>query len=248
MLGRLLANLLRSLVSGKGAFVPDADRPQAADPIAEYYFSNSGRLINKWHHYFEIYHRHFEPFRGRSPVVVEVGVFHGGSLQMWQHYFGPGPHIVGIDVDARCKQFEDESTTILIGDQADRRFLAEVRERVPHIDILIDDGGHTMTQQIATFEELYPHIQPNGIYLCEDIHTSFMPEYGGGYRREGTFLEYGKALVDRLYGWYSRDHTVLTVDEFTRATYALHFYDSVLVMEKRPIDPPQVSATGTPAF
>ena len=248
MLGRLLTNLLRSPVSGKGALVPDADRSQAADPIAEYYFSNSGRLINKWHHYFEIYHRHFEPFRGRSPVVVEVGVFHGGSLQMWQHYFGPGAHIVGIDVDARCKQFEDESTTILIGDQADRRFLAEVRERVPHIDILIDDGGHTMTQQIATFEELYPHIQPNGIYLCEDIHTSFMPEYGGGYRREGTFLEYGKALVDRLYGWYSRDHAVLTVDEFTRATYALHFYDSVLVMEKRPIDPPQVSATGTPSF
>ncbi len=208
MLGRLLANLLRSLVSGKGAFVPDADRPQAADPIAEYYFSNSARLINKWHHYFEIYHRHFEPFRGRSPVVVEVGVFHGGSLQMWQHYFGPGAHIVGIDVDARCKQFED----------------------------------------VATFEELYPHIQPNGIYLCEDIHTSFMPEYGGGYRREGTFLEYGKALIDRLYAWYSRDHTVLTVDEFTRATYALHFYDSVLVMEKRPIDPPQVSATGTPSF
>ena len=95
--------------------------------------------MHKWHHYFEIYHRHFEPFRGRSPVVVEIGVFHGGSLQMWRHYFGPGAHIVGIDVDPRCRQFEDESTTILIGDQADRRFLAEVRERVPHIDILIDE-------------------------------------------------------------------------------------------------------------
>ncbi|HEY6720861.1 MAG TPA: class I SAM-dependent methyltransferase [Burkholderiales bacterium] len=247
MLGRLFAHLLRSPVSGRGALAPDATPPQAADPIAEYYFSNRGRLIYKWHHYFEIYHRHFEPFRGRSPVVVEIGVFHGGSLQMWRHYFGPGAHIVGIDVDPRCKQFEDESTTILIGDQADRRFLAEVRERVPHIDILIDDGGHTMTQQIVTFEELYPHIQPNGIYLCEDIHTSFFPEYGGGYRREGTFLEYSKALIDRLYGWYSKD-PALAVDELTRTTFALHFYDSVLVMEKRPIDAPQVSQTGQPSF
>jgi hypothetical protein len=105
-----------------------------------------------------------------------------------------------------------------------------------------------MSQQITTFEELYPHIQPNGIYLCEDIHTSFMPEFGGGYRQEGTFLEYGKALVDRLYGWYSRDNAVLTVDEFTRATYALHFYDSILVIEKSPKAPPQPTLTGTPSF
>jgi hypothetical protein len=216
-----------------------------ANPLAEYFFNNPGRLIDKWHHYFEIYHRHFERFRGRSPVVVEVGVFGGGSLQMWHHYFGAGTRVVGIDVDPQCKRFEDESTTILIGDQADRAFLAEVRRAVPRIDILIDDGGHTMVQQIATLEELYLHIQPEGVYLCEDIHTSLMPEYGGGFRRPGTFLEYGKALVDNLYGWYSREKDHLTVNAFTVSTFALHFYDSVLVVEKRPIGPPQASVTGT---
>ena len=248
MLGRLLSDLLRQLTAEKRTSPrPEAQLP-GENPLAEYFFNNPGRLIHKWHHYFDIYHRHFARFRGRSPVVVEIGVFHGGSLQMWHHYFGPGTRVVGIDIDPRCRSFEDEATTILIGDQGDRRFLAEVRGRVPHIDILIDDGGHTMAQQIATFEELYPHVQPDGIYLCEDIHTSFMPEFGGGHRREGTFLEYGKALVDRLYGWYSRDHTVLTADEFTRATYALHFYDSVLVIEKSPKAPPQTSLTGTPSF
>jgi hypothetical protein len=75
-----------------------------------------------------------------------------------------------------------------------------------------------------------------------------MLDYGGGYCREGTFLEYGKALIDRLHGWYSRDHTVLTVDEFTRTTYALHFYDSILVIEKAPKGTPESSMTGTPSF
>lgn len=220
---------------------------EPVNPLAEYYFNNFGRQINKWHHYFEIYHRHFAAFRGRSPVVVEIGISQGGSLQMWHDYFGPGARIVGIDVQPRCRQFEDESTTILIGDQADRGFLAEVRRRVPHIDILIDDGGHEMDQQIVTFEELYPHVQPNGIYLCEDMHTSLMPDWGGGYRREGTFLEYSKALIDHLYGWYSKDPG-LVVDALTRSTFALHFYDSVLVMEKRLIDTPQVSTTGTRSF
>ena len=238
MLGRFFIHLLRSLKSEK----------DAVNPISEYFFNNRGRLIHKWHHYFEIYHRHFARFRGRSPVIVEIGVFHGGSLQMWRNYFGPGARIIGIDIDPRCRRFEDESTTILIGDQSDRRFLAEVRERLPQIDILIDDGGHTMTQQITTFDELYPHIQPEGIYLCEDIHTSLMEEYGGGYRREGTFLEYSKALVDRLYGWHSREPNRLTADDMTRTTFALHFYDSVLVMEKRPMKPPQSTMTGTPSF
>src|SRR6266705_2645763 len=70
----------------------------------------------------------------------------------------------------------------------------------------------------------------------------------GGYRREGTFLEYSKALVDRLYGWHSREPNRLTADDMTRTTFALHFYDSVLVMEKRPMKPPQSTMTGTPSF
>jgi hypothetical protein len=223
-----------------------SDAPE--NPLAEYVRSHRGRLIYKWRHYFEIYHRHFERFRGKSPVVLEIGVFGGGSLQMWHHYFGPGTRLVGIDVDPRCKSFEDESTTIMIGDQADRAFLAEVRKAVPHIDILIDDGGHTMQQQIVTLEELYLHIQPTGVYLCEDIHTSFIPEYGGGFRRPGTFLEYAKGLVDNLYAWYCREPERLAVNPFTLSTFAAHFYDSVLVLEKRPISQPQTSMTGTPSF
>jgi cephalosporin hydroxylase len=246
IISRLLQYLLRR---GSSGISREEIAPQhAGNPLTEYFFNNTGRLIHKWHHYFEIYHRHFAQFRGRSPVIVEIGVSHGGSLQMWHDYFGPGAQVVGVDVDPRCKQFEDENTTILIGDQADRGFLAEVRERVSHIDILIDDGGHSMLQQIATFEELYPHVQPHGIYLCEDVHTSFIARWGGGYRREGTFLEYSKALIDRLHAWYSEDPTRFNVDSLTKSTFALHFYDSVLVIEKRPIEQPEVSRRGTPSF
>ena len=240
MISKLLASLRGSSAASAEELEPN--------PLAEYYFANPGRLMTKWHHYFEIYHRHFAAFRGRSPVVLEIGVYHGGSLQMWHRYFGPGTRVVGVDVLPQCKQFEDESTAILIGDQADRGFLAEVRTRVPHVDIVIDDGGHQMRQQIAAFEELYPHVQPNGIYLCEDVHTSLMPEYGGGYRRTGSFLEYSKGLIDQLHAWHSRDSMALAPGEFTRSTFGLHFYDSVLVIEKRPMEPPVTSQTGTPSF
>lgn len=240
MLGRVISDVFRSLRKEKS--------PAADNPLQRYFVANQGRLIQKWHHYFEIYHRHFEAFRGRSPVVLEIGVFHGGSLQMWKEYFGPGAQIVGLDVDPRCRELEEDGVSIMIGDQADRRFLAEVRRRLPRVDIVIDDGGHQMQQQIVSFEELYPHIQPRGVYLCEDIHTSFIAKYEGGYRRPGTFHEYSKGLTDKLYAWYSEDPAAFPVDDFTRSAYAMHFYDSVLVIEKRPMQPPQQSITGKPSF
>jgi hypothetical protein len=230
----MLGALLRGLWARRGR-----------NPLEEYFRRNPGRLIHKWHHYFEIYHRHFAAFRGRSPVILEIGVFHGGSLQMWRHYFGPGARIVGVDIDPRCRGFAEPGIEVIIGDQADRAFLGALRERVPQVDILIDDGGHTMAQQIATFEELYPHVQPDGIYVCEDVHTSYVAEYGGGYRKPGSFIEHAKGLVDPLHGWYI---TPPGVDEMTRTTHSVHFYDSMVVIEKRAMTRPELSKTGTPAF
>jgi hypothetical protein len=220
----------------------------AGNPLAHWYAAHSGRLTEKWHHYLEIYHRHFQRFRGRSPVVLEIGVFHGGSLEMWRDYFGPGCRLFGVDIDPRCKAFEEAGTTILIGDQSDRGFLAQVREAVPKVDILIDDGGHTMNQQIATFEELYQHIADEGVYLCEDLHTSYIPKYGGGYREPASFIEYSKKLIDQLNAWYASEGDGLQVDDLTRTTYAMHYYDSVLVIEKRPMVPPRVIVAGRGSF
>ena len=221
------------------------------NPLEYYFLNHRGRRIDKWQHYFEVYHRHFERFRGRRPVVLEIGVWHGGSLQMWKKYFGAGARIIGVDIDERCKAFAEDSVEVVIGDQADRALHAELRRRYPHVDIVIDDGGHKMDQQIVTFEELYPHVQPNGVYLCEDLHTSYMPSYGGGLRKEGTFIERAKSLVDGLHGWYAGDPVVdpaLKTSDFTRSAHSLHFYDSIVVIEKRPTAPPKALRVGAPSF
>jgi Methyltransferase domain len=221
------------------------------NPLEVYVANNRGRRIDKWQHYLEVYHRHFARFRGRRPVVLEIGASHGGSLQMWKHYFGPGARIIGVDVDERCRALAEESIEIVIGDQAERAFHAQLRERYPHVDILIDDGGHQMAQQITTFEELFPHVQPHGVYLCEDLHTSYLFSFGGGLRKNGTFVERAKALVDKLHGWYGPTvgaDPALQVDDFTRSAFAIHFYDSVVVIEKRPMSPPSRVASGMPSF
>ena len=211
-----------------------------------YFESNPGRLIHKWTHYFEVYEAHFERFRGREVHVMEIGVYYGGSLQMWKHYFGPQAHIYGVDINPTCRQFEEEQVRVLVGDQADRGFLRSVRAEIPRVDILIDDGGHRMDQQIITFKELFPHISEDGIYLCEDLHTSYLPEFGGGYRRSGTLIETAKGLVDQLNAWHTREPDRFEVDDFTLSAHSLHFYPGMLVIEKRPMQMPQARKTGSP--
>jgi hypothetical protein len=216
------------------------------NPLEKYFRQNSKRLIHKWMHYFDIYDRHFSRFRGKPIVVVEFGVSHGGSLQMWRKYFGRRAMIYGVDIDPRCKKFEGWRTEVFIGDQEDRTFLRSIAEKIGPIDVLIEDGGHTMGQQIATFEEMYPKVTENGVFLIEDLHTNYWKKYGGGYQKPGTFMEYVKPLTDQLNAWHSREPE-LVVDQFTRTTRSMHFYDSIIVFEKEAVQKPHAEKTGNPS-
>jgi hypothetical protein len=216
--------------------------------LEAYFQANNRRLIHKWMHYFELYERHFARFRGQPVTILEFGVSQGGSLQMWRDYFGPAARLFGVDINPQCRQFEEEGVRIFIGDQADRSFLRALAQELPQVDILIDDGGHTMKQQIATFEELFPRVAPDGVYLCEDVHTSYWRRWGGGYRKRGTFIEYSKGWIDDLNAWHSRQPRRLRVSDFTRTAHSVHFYDSVVVVEKRPVQPPTDVRTGRALF
>ncbi len=124
---------------------------------------------------------------------------------MWKNYFGSQAKIYGLDIDPQCKKLEEDQIKIFIGDQANRDFLRELRDEIGTIDILIDDGGHTMVQQINTFNELYSAVSETGIYLVEDLHTSYWEDFGGGYERPGSFIEYAKGFIDSINAWHSHD-------------------------------------------
>jgi hypothetical protein len=216
--------------------------------LREYFEQNEERLINKFDHYFDVYERYFSKFRNKKITIVEIGVYQGGSLQMWRKYFGKEATIWGIDIDPRCKSLEDENTPILIGSQEDPQFLRSIIDKIGMIDILIDDGGHTQDQQIISFEELYKYVNPDGgIYLCEDVHTSYMNVYGGGHQRNNTFIEYSKLLVDQLNAHYS-EQSSLQINDITRTTNSIHFYDSIVVFEKKTMIPPSSKMMGKWSF
>ena len=218
------------------------------NPLEQYFRNNDSHLIHKWMHYFEIYHRHFERFRGRPVVVLEFGVNQGGSLEMWRDYFGPDAKIYGVDIDPRCLKYEGDNIRILIGDQADKEFLQRLVDEIEApIDVVIEDGGHRMRQQKMTFRHIYPHMSDDGCFLTEDTHTSYRAGYGGGFRRRGTFMQFAKNKVDQLNAWHSKTED-LQVDEFTRTTDSIHFYDSIVVFERGKRTKPVHRVTGRATF
>ena len=172
----------------------------------------------KWRHYFEIYDRHLAKFAGEQAKLLEIGIYAGGSLDMWREYLGPGSELYGVDIDPYCTRFDE--ATVFIGDQADRAFWQRFRAETPPLDIVIDDGGHTVDQQRVTLEELLPHLRPGGVYICEDVHGN-----------DNAFLGYVHGLSRELFGYD------LTLDEaspdrvlsspatpFQSAIHSVHVY------------------------
>lgn len=216
--------------------------------LQDYFENHEHRLMDKWVHYFEIYEQHLSKFRNQPITIVEFGVYHGGSLQMWKYYFGEKAKIIGFDINPLCKDLEEENITIVIGDQENAVSLKQITAIEPKLDIILDDGGHTMDQQRVTFQEMWASLKEGGIYICEDLHTSYWSEYGGGYKNPVSFIEYTKDLIDQLNAWHTRDAAALYPNEFSHSAHSIHFYDSVVVIEKRTKQPHQSIKRGTPSY
>jgi hypothetical protein len=201
-----------------------------ANPLWDYFQNHrEGHGIWKWKHYFDIYHRHFSRFIGKKVNILEIGVYSGGSLDMWRSYFGEDSHIYGIDIEDACKVYENDYVTIFIGDQADRAFWRTFRNKVEGIDILIDDGGHTPEQQQVTLEEMLPHLRPGGVYLCEDIQGDF-----------NRFSAFAAGLVNGL------NHINMiedakppysSISKYQASVHSIHFYPYIVVIEKHSVLP-----------
>lgn len=221
---RYLANL-RWQDNGSGGVASESE----PNPLAAYVDRHrEGRGVWKWKHYFEIYHRHLKQFVGRPVNVVEIGIYSGGSLDMWRDYFGGQCRIYGIDIEPACKAYEREGVRVMIGDQADRQFWKRFRAEVPNVDVVIDDGGHTTHQQTVTFEEMLPHLRPGGVYLCEDV-VGDVNRFACYVQRLALALNVGALEADQA----DRERSLHTrTSPLQRHVHSIHSYPFVSVVER----------------
>lgn len=220
--------------------IADRDTNHILDEIAIKYGTDKSPL---WHNYTRHYLRYFSPLREKRLKVLEIGVAQGQSLKMWEEFF-PNAEIFGIDTNSDCLKSANERVKVFIGDQADEKFLKSFAEKAGgNFDIIIDDGGHFMHQQITSFRILFPCLNAGGIYVIEDLCTSYWENFGGGFRKSYTTVEFLKDLIDELNNRgkqgcgdpakisYSLQENELNY--FTTYLDSIHFYLSICFIFKR---------------
>jgi hypothetical protein len=127
------------------------------------------------HDYMRLYEFVFAPYRTADFCFMELGVglprVKAASLRSWRGFF-ENAKIVGIDNDKRVEQFSGEEFKIEIGNAASPRFLTRMANTYKP-SIVLDDASHKWSHQITAFKTMFPLLPPGGIYVIEDIFTSF---------------------------------------------------------------------------
>jgi hypothetical protein len=191
------------------------------------------------HDYIGQYQRHFAPLRRRKLNILEIGVggyknshIGGASLRMWKAYF-PNSNIYGIDLHDK-RAFEEPRIRIFQGDQSDRAFLLNTYREIGSLDIVIDDGSHINEHVIAAFLVLFPLLNVPGLYAIEDTQTSYWWEFGGNADPVDprTTMSFLKGLADRINFPEIPRSSVVPPDDLEASIVALHFYRSLVFVEK----------------
>jgi cephalosporin hydroxylase len=131
-----------------------------------------------FHNYTRQYNTLLNDFRDKPIKYLEIGVFNGGSIKAFRETFKNSNCILGLDIDNRCKTYENIENNIFIeiGDATDSNFIKLITEKYGSFDIILDDGSHTNKDVIKSFELLFPLLNDNGLYIVEDTICYKSPE------------------------------------------------------------------------
>lgn len=210
------------------------------------------------------YHRYYEtklaPYRDTDGLrLLEIGAKKGKSLNTWMQYFSnPGAiHSIAYRADVvaaraeACAQMSEDACSILKIfdlDQSDRGGLRMLcSNEALGWDIVIDDGSHLPRHQLISFEELFPHVRPGGLYVIEDIESSYVDDgtaiYGydiidGGVGKPppGNAVEKFKQLVDVINRRHFSHPDFSVMSGIDKDVVEVSFADGLIFVFKKPDD------------
>ena len=191
------------------------------------------------HGYMPIYERHFRHLRRKKITILEIGIggygapwAGGASLRMWAAYFFRG-RVIGLDIADKSPHAK-RRVAVFQGEQGDAEVLGQIIEAAGDLDIIVDDGSHFCSDVITSFDVLFPHLKPGGLYVIEDTQTSYWSSCGGSMKPDAaTTMNHFKALADGL------NHAEYPIADY-RPSYtdlnilSIHFYHNLIVVEKGP--------------
>ena len=181
--------------------------------------------------FIQLYEKYFTPLRDSKINILEIGVDNGDSLRIWREFFSKA-NICGIDIDK--KNFKINNTKILQGDQSDLNFLKSLVSEYKKFDIIIDDGSHQAKHIIASFNYLFNYLSDNGLYVIEDLQTSYIPRYGGSrinLKKKKSSMNFIKSLTDSI-NYEKNNRPFFKKNKFDGLIKSINFHQNIVFIYK----------------
>ena len=220
---------------------PGSDQIWQKQSYYDIYKNHQGYACHKWTHYPFIYDQIFARYldAGKPLRLLEIGIQNGGSLEIWKKYLPPGSEIHGLNINPKCLELEfDADIHFHLGSAADNAFVNHLFAG-KRFDVILDDGSHHCDEVISTFLNLFKKINPGGVYIIEDLHTSYWKHFGGGFGEKQSSIEFFKQFVDIVHAsYFTEDQLSGTADflSFLKLYQAeisgISFFDSICAITR----------------
>jgi hypothetical protein len=159
---------------------------------------HKGKVSIKYDSYLKLYDQVFQKYYDGQVNLLEIGVQNGGSFEIYSELFANNSQFVGCDIDMNCQKldYDNESISIVIGDATEAQTKIKILNACKRYDVVIDDGSHQQNDIINAFLMYFPVLSEDGVYIVEDLHTSYWQTYGGGLFKPDSAINFFKLLAD----------------------------------------------------
>ena len=193
--------------------------------------TNKRNLTKSKKKFFKIYSNYFNDYKDKEINILEIGVYKGESLKIWREYFSKAK-ICGIDINEI--KFKIDGVDIIKADQTRVKDLTSICKKYKSFDIIIDDGGHHSNQITTSLNFLFDYLNDNGLYVIEDLQTSYFPRFGGSrfnLTRKKTSMNFVKSITDSV-NYEQNDRPFYETKKFDGQVKFVHFFQNVTIIKK----------------
>jgi hypothetical protein len=191
------------------------------------------------HQYDDLYDIFLNKFYDASGCMIEIGIDSGKSLNMWLKVFNKA-HIYGMDIDLK---YSGERHDVFKTDQSDPLALDKYITKITKSNLFFinDDGSHIPEHQLLTFNKLFPLLSEDGVYIIEDIETSYWTRNGlygyatrYGYKHKKSIIEIFKDVCDAVNQEFIKKKIHTPIKHLQSIRSIMFGRNCIIILKKQP--------------
>ena len=130
------------------------------------YFNSLRQLVG----YEDCFHENLKELKNKKLDILEIGLAKGGGIASLYFYF-PNSNFIGVDNNPFRIRYKSNRIRNIYVDTSSKKNLQNLSSHLNQkFDIILDDCGHRLIDQILCFSENFKNLKKGGIYIVEDLN------------------------------------------------------------------------------